>query len=160
MSLRELARRFSFLLHRDRQLDDLETEMRLHRELRAAKLERQGLTHAQATNAAERQFGNKTLLKEVSANMWTWTWLDDLAKDLRHTCRMLRANPLFTLVVVLTLALGIGANSAIFSVINVVCCAPSPCTTRSSSSTCMWNRANPPAPETPATATLHSVNMF
>jgi predicted permease len=94
--------------------------MRLHRELRAARLQRGGLGQAEAAYAAERQFGNKTLLKETSINMWSWTWLDDLSKDTRHTFRMLAANPLFSLVAVLTLGLGIGANTAVFSVTNAV----------------------------------------
>ena len=94
MSLRELARRLSVLLRRDRYVDDLESEMRLHREYRAARLQREGLSPAEAAHAAERQFGNKTLLKEVSVNMWSWIWLDDLMKDIRHTCRMLAGNPL------------------------------------------------------------------
>ncbi len=52
--------------------------------------------------------------------MWTWNWIDDLAKDIHHTVRMLSANPLFSAVAVLTLALGIGANTAIFSVANAI----------------------------------------
>jgi hypothetical protein len=120
VSTRELARRLAFLLHRQRHLDDLESEMRLHRELRAAKFQREGLTRAEATGAAERRFGNKTSLKEISTDMWGWTWLDDVLKDVRHTSRMLRANLLFSVVAVLTLALGIGANTAIFSVTNAL----------------------------------------
>src|SRR5262249_40318142 len=116
----ELIRRFSVLLHRNRYVDDLEAEMRLHREFRREKLERAGMKHAEAVSAAERQFGNTTLIREISADMWSWNWLDDLVKDVRHTGRMLAANSMFTLVTVLTLALGIGANTAIFSVTNAV----------------------------------------
>lgn len=118
--LRELASRLSFLLHRRHELDDLDSEMRLHRELRAAKLRAEGLSHDEAGRAANLQFGNQTLLREVSGEMWSWNWLDDLIKDVRYTRRILWKNPVFAIVIVLTLALGIGANTAIFSVTNAV----------------------------------------
>jgi predicted permease len=117
---REFARRLAFLLRKERCQDDLESEMRLHRELRAEALQRQGMDNAEAGHAAERRFGNRTLIKEVSADMWTWTWLDDFVKDLWHTGRILASNPLFSVIAALTLALGIGANTAIFSVTNAV----------------------------------------
>ncbi len=85
MSFRELTRRFGFLLDRQRRFDDLESEMRLHRELRIAKLQREGVANEQAVYLAERRFGNKTLIKEISADMWGWTWIDDAIKDLRYT---------------------------------------------------------------------------
>lgn len=118
--IRELARRFSFLLHRRREIDDLDSEMRLHRELRAAKLRAEGSTHDEAERKAKLHFGNQTLLKEASGEMWSWNWLDDLIKDVRYTGRILWNNPVFAVVIVLTLALGIGANTAIFSVTNAV----------------------------------------
>ena len=118
--MRELAERLLFRLKRRRYDADLDAEMRLHRELRAAKLARQGIPPADAACIADRRFGNKTLLREVSLEMWTWNWIDDLAKDIHHTVRMLSANPLFSAVAVLTLALGIGANTAIFSVANAI----------------------------------------
>jgi hypothetical protein len=58
--------------------------------------------------------------KEMSTDMWGWTWVDEVVKDVRHTGRMLQHNVLFSIVAVLTLALGIGANTAIFSVTNAV----------------------------------------
>jgi predicted permease len=120
MSFFEWGKRFEFLLHRKNQIEDLESEMRFHQELRAAKLEREGLSGEEADYAAQRRFGNKTLIKETSVSMWSWMWLDDAVKDLRHTGKMLRQNLLFSGIAVLTLALGIGANTAIFSVINTV----------------------------------------
>jgi predicted permease len=118
--MRALLRRLKFTLNRQHQLDDLETEMQLHRELRAELLAREGLSSEEAAFASNRHFGNTTLLKEDSHNMLTWNLLEDLLKDLRYSLRSLVANPLFALIAILTLALGIGANTAIFSVINAV----------------------------------------
>lgn len=118
--MRTLFRRLQSMFHRQHQLDDLEAEMRLHRELRAQLLAQQGIVPEEAAIAAERQFGNTTLLKEDSHNMLTWNLLEDLGKDLHYSLRSLWANPLFAVIAILTLALGIGANTAIFSVINAV----------------------------------------
>ena len=118
--MRTLLRRFQFLFNRRRHLDDLEAEMRLHRELRAELLAQQGIAADEATHTANRQFGNTTLLKEDSHYVLAWNLLEDLFKDLRYALRSLFANRLFAVIAVITLALGIGANTAIFSVINAV----------------------------------------
>jgi predicted permease len=118
--MRSFFRRLKFLLKGDQHFDDLEAEMRLHREMRAALLAKEGLTPEEAAVAADRRFGNTTLFKEDSHNMLTWKLLEDLLKDLRYSMRSLVANPLFALIAIFTLALGIGANTAIFSVINAV----------------------------------------
>ena len=94
--------------------------MRLHRELRASKLAKEGVEWDEARYAASRLFGNQTVLKEKAADMWGWNWLEDFSKDLRHTGRMLAANRGFAVVAILTLALGIGANTAIFSATNAL----------------------------------------
>ena len=100
-----LSRKVSVLFRRNRMADELEEEMRLHRELAAA---------------ANRRFGNFTLLKEESMDMWRLSWLEDLVNDGRFALRWMRARPLFTGIIVLTLALGVGANTAIFSLANAL----------------------------------------
>jgi predicted permease len=118
--MRSLLQRLKIWWRRDEQFADLEAEMLLHRQLRAEKLAAEGMPEKEAAVTADRLFGNTTLLKEDSRNMLTWNWLEDLRKDLRYSLRSLAANPLFALVTIMTLALGIGANTAIFSVINAV----------------------------------------
>ena len=100
--------------------EDLERELRADLELEAAELRESGLSEDEAQYAARRALGNKTSIQEEVRALWGWVRVEQTWRDLYHAARTLRKSPAFTIATLLTLAIGISSNSAIFSVVNGV----------------------------------------
>ncbi|MBV9157900.1 MAG: ABC transporter permease, partial [Acidobacteriaceae bacterium] len=111
---------------RRRRQPDFSAEIESHLALEADRLRAEGLSEADAKNAARRAFGNLTKTEERFYERQHPLWLEDLQKDLRHGFRLVLHQPAFAATVVLTLALGIGATTAIFSVIDAALIRPLP----------------------------------
>jgi predicted permease len=117
-------RRVWFFVTRWRRMRDLDNEMRLHLELRAAANRRSGLAPDEAVREAKRRFGNLLKLREEGRDSWGFSALERVGGDVRHAVRRVLHNPLWTLVVVSTLAIGIGANTSIFTLVDTMLFKP------------------------------------
>src|ERR1700678_2400031 len=114
------------LFSREKLYGDLSIEIQEHLDEKVEELVAGGMTESEARLAARRAFGNVTALSERGREVWQWPAIESFFTDIRFGLRQLRKNPAFTVIAILTLALGIGANTTVFSWISAVLVNPLP----------------------------------
>lgn len=124
--LSELFRRAHHLLRRREHGDGLAEELQLHLDLRTQRNVEQGMPPETARRQAIRSFGSPARVRDEASDVWIAAWVDEFGQDLKFGARWLRRSPTFTAVVVLTLATGIGVNTAMFSIVNAALLQPLP----------------------------------
>lgn len=122
--MREWLSRLRDWFRRDQLDAELEEELRFHREQLEREASGSGAGAEEAVFAARRRLGNVARAQEDARERWSWPWLDQAQQDVRYAVRSLRRTPGFTTAVILTLALGLGANAAMFGVIDVLILRP------------------------------------
>lgn len=114
------------LVSRRREYRDVSDEIAEHLQEKVEELMSGGMPRQEAEAAARRQFGNALLLEERSREVWRWATIDSILRDLKYALRQLRRNPGFTVTVLLTLSFAIGANTAVFTMVNALLLRPLP----------------------------------
>ncbi len=123
---RKLAMRIRMLIRRGKAAARLDDELRFHLDRQIAENVAVGMNAEEARQAALRSFGNPAALRDQTHATWSWTWLESMIRDVRYGARTLRRSPGFAAVAILVMALGIGINTAIFSVVHHVLIEPLP----------------------------------
>ena len=113
-------------MRRQRLAQEAAEEVAAHIEEKVADLVEAGVPEQEARHRAAREFGNAMLIAETSREVWTWAWLERLAQDLRYALRGLRRDPMLAVTAGLTLAICIGANTTVFSIVNSILLRPLP----------------------------------